>query len=117
MFSLSCYQYTTLAGWSRAKEVRARQQRPRCPSIGPTAPKRAKPTALASTRGSALTICAIERNNSQVICENRQKCELFAYDLGASGDRLTVVRNPKDELKTETLYAVCKQLDIRRDEL
>ena len=33
------------------------------------------------------------------------------------GDRLTVVRNPKDELKTGTLHAMCKQLDIRRDEL
>jgi mRNA interferase HicA len=33
------------------------------------------------------------------------------------GDWLTVVRNPKDELKTGTLHAMCKQLDIRRDEL
>jgi len=33
------------------------------------------------------------------------------------GDRLTVVRNPKDELKTGTLHAMCKQLDIRRDDL
>jgi mRNA interferase HicA len=33
------------------------------------------------------------------------------------GDRLIVVRNPKDELKTGTLHAMCKQLDIRRDEL
>jgi hypothetical protein len=33
------------------------------------------------------------------------------------GDRLTVVRNPKDELKTGTLHAMCKQLGIRRDEL
>jgi mRNA interferase HicA len=33
------------------------------------------------------------------------------------GDRLTVVRNPKDELKTGTLHAMCKQLGIGRDEL
>jgi mRNA interferase HicA len=33
------------------------------------------------------------------------------------GERLTVVRNPKDELKTGTLHAMCKQLDIRRVEL
>ena len=33
------------------------------------------------------------------------------------GDRLTVVRNPKDELKTGTLHAMCKQLGIGKDEL
>jgi mRNA interferase HicA len=33
------------------------------------------------------------------------------------GDRLTIVRDPKDELKTGTLHAMCKQLGIRRDQL
>lgn len=33
------------------------------------------------------------------------------------GDHLTIVRNPKDELKTGTLHAMCKQLGITRDEL
>ena len=33
------------------------------------------------------------------------------------GDRMTVVRNPKSELKTGTLHAMCKQLDIRKGEL
>jgi mRNA interferase HicA len=33
------------------------------------------------------------------------------------GERVTVVRNPKDELKTGTLHAMCKQLGIRKDEL
>jgi mRNA interferase HicA len=33
------------------------------------------------------------------------------------GDRLTVVRNPKDELKTGTLHAMCKQLGVEKDEL
>lgn len=33
------------------------------------------------------------------------------------GDRITIVRNPKDELKTGTLHAMCKQLGIRKDEL
>ena len=33
------------------------------------------------------------------------------------GDRLTIVRNPKDELKTGTLHAMCKQLGIGKDEL
>ncbi len=32
------------------------------------------------------------------------------------GDQLTIVRNPKDELKTGTLHAMCKQLGITRDE-
>jgi mRNA interferase HicA len=33
------------------------------------------------------------------------------------GERMTVVRNPKDELKTGTLHAMCKQLGIRKNEL
>ena len=33
------------------------------------------------------------------------------------GDRLTVVRNPKDELKSGTLHAMCKQLGIERADL
>jgi len=33
------------------------------------------------------------------------------------GERITVVRNPKDELKTGTLHAMCKQLGIGKGEL
>ncbi len=33
------------------------------------------------------------------------------------GDRLTIVRNPKDELKTGTLHAMCKQLGVEKSEL
>lgn len=33
------------------------------------------------------------------------------------GKRLTVVRNPKDELKTGTLHAMCKQLGIAKEDL
>lgn len=33
------------------------------------------------------------------------------------GDHLTVVRNPKDELKTGTLHAMCKQLGIEKADL
>jgi mRNA interferase HicA len=33
------------------------------------------------------------------------------------GDRLTVVRDPKDELKTGTLYAMLAQLGLRLDDL
>jgi mRNA interferase HicA len=32
------------------------------------------------------------------------------------GDRKTVIRNPKDELKTGTLYAMLGQLGIGKDE-
>jgi len=33
------------------------------------------------------------------------------------GDRLTIVRNPKDELKTGTLHAMCRQLGIKTSDL
>lgn len=33
------------------------------------------------------------------------------------GDHLTVVRNPKDELKTGTVHALCKQLGIEKTDL
>jgi mRNA interferase HicA len=33
------------------------------------------------------------------------------------GDRFTIVRNPKDELKTGTLKAMLVQLGIKEDEL
>ena len=33
------------------------------------------------------------------------------------GDRLTIVRNPKDELKTGTLHAMLAQLGLTRAEL
>ena len=33
------------------------------------------------------------------------------------GKHLTVVRNPKDELKTGSLHAMCKQLGIEKADL
>ena len=33
------------------------------------------------------------------------------------GKRMTIVRNPKDELKSGTLHAMCKQLGIKKEEL
>lgn len=33
------------------------------------------------------------------------------------GERFTIVRNPKDELKTGTLYAMLNQLGLRLDDL
>lgn len=33
------------------------------------------------------------------------------------GERMTIIRNPRDEVKTGTLHAMCSQLGIRKDEL
>ncbi len=33
------------------------------------------------------------------------------------GDRRTVVRNPRDELKTGTLYAMLRQLGLTQDDI
>jgi len=33
------------------------------------------------------------------------------------GDRLTIVRDPTDELKTGTSHAMCKQLGIKKSDL
>jgi mRNA interferase HicA len=33
------------------------------------------------------------------------------------GDPMTIVRDPKDELKTGTLHAMCKQLGIKKEDL
>ncbi|WP_323293961.1 type II toxin-antitoxin system HicA family toxin [Crocosphaera sp. XPORK-15E] len=33
------------------------------------------------------------------------------------GDRLTIVRNPSDELKTRTLKAMLKQLDLKENDI
>jgi mRNA interferase HicA len=33
------------------------------------------------------------------------------------GDKLTIVRNPKDELKTGTLHAMLRQLGLTPDDL
>lgn len=33
------------------------------------------------------------------------------------GRRMSIVRNPRDELKTGTMHAMCKQLGIRKEDL
>lgn len=33
------------------------------------------------------------------------------------GDKFTIVRNPKDELKTGTFHAMCSQLEISPEDL
>lgn len=62
-----------------------------------------KMQALAKERGLACRVDAKRRKGSHVT--------LYF------GDRLTVVRNPKDELKSGTLHAMCKQLGIEKADL
>lgn len=40
-----------------------------------------------------------------------------SHGIPILGDRRTVVRNPKDELKTGTLHAMFKQLGLSRDDI
>ena len=58
---------------------------------------------LARTRGLA---CWVD--------ERRGKGSHVTLHLGS---RITIVRNPKDELKTGTLRAMCRQLGVSRGEL
>jgi mRNA interferase HicA len=57
---------------------------------------------------------AKRRNLACRVDEKRGKGSHVTLHLG---DGLTVVRNPKDELKTGTLYAMCRQLGIAREDL
>lgn len=52
-----------------------------------------------------------------LVCQVDEKRGKGSHVTLYFGDRLTIVRNPKDELKTGTLHAMCKQLGIRRDDL
>jgi len=36
----------------------------------------------------------VERNHTQIVCENRQKCEFFAYNLGLPRATWTALWNP-----------------------
>ncbi len=59
-------------------------------------------------------IIAKERGLASRVDEKRGKGSHVTLYLG---DRFTVVRNPKDELKTGTLHAMCKQLGIGKEDL
>jgi len=57
---------------------------------------------------------AKERGTSFDWCPNMGK---GSHGMLFLGDKVTVVRNPKDELKTGTLHAMLKQLGISEDDL
>ena len=50
-------------------------------------------------------------------CEWHPELGKGSHGVLILGDRRTVVRNPKDELKTGTLHAMLKQLGLARDEI
>lgn len=50
-------------------------------------------------------------------CEWHPEMGKGSHGVLILGDRRTVVRNPKDELKTGTLYAMLKQLGLASDEM
>lgn len=50
-------------------------------------------------------------------CEWHPELGKGSHGVLVLGDRRTVVRNPKDELKTGTLRAMLKQLGLSRDEI
>jgi mRNA interferase HicA len=66
--------------------------------------------------------------SSSSVCESWQRSADSIFQLDAArgkgshvtlylGDKLTIVRNPKDELKTGTFHAMLKQLGIEAEEL
>jgi mRNA interferase HicA len=52
-----------------------------------------------------------------VVCRMDEKRGKGSHVTLYFADRLTIVRNPKDELKTGTLHAMCKQLGIGKNDL
>lgn len=50
-------------------------------------------------------------------CEWHPELGKGSHGVLILGDRRTVVRNPKDELKTGTLHAMLKQLGLSRHEI
>jgi mRNA interferase HicA len=52
-----------------------------------------------------------------VHCEWHAEMGKGSHGLLILGDRRTVVRNPKDELKTGTFHAMLKQLGLSRDDI
>ena len=50
-------------------------------------------------------------------CEWHAEMGKGSHGVLILGERRTVVRNPKDELKTGTMHAMLKQLDLSRNEI
>lgn len=69
-------------------------------------------SATSRTRGQVL----LDMRRSIPSDQERIPVRLLV-DNRTMGNRRTVVRNPKDELKTGTLHAMLKQLGLSRDEI
>jgi mRNA interferase HicA len=52
-----------------------------------------------------------------ILCEYRRERGKGSHGTLYYGDKRTIIRNPKDELKTGTFNAILKQLDIDESEL
>ncbi len=52
-----------------------------------------------------------------LVCEWRADRGKGSHGVLILGDRRTVVRNPKDELKTGTYYAMLKQIGLTEQDL
>ncbi len=52
-----------------------------------------------------------------LVCEWRANRGKGSHGVLILGDRRTVVRNPKDELKTGTYYAMLKQIGLTEQDL
>lgn len=52
-----------------------------------------------------------------LVCEWRPDRGKGSHGVLILGDRRTVVRNPKDELKTRTYYAMLKQIGLTEQDL
>jgi mRNA interferase HicA len=52
-----------------------------------------------------------------LVCEWRADRGKGSHGVLTLGDRRTVVRNPKDELKTGTYYAMLKQIGLTEQDL
>jgi mRNA interferase HicA len=52
-----------------------------------------------------------------LVCEWRPDRGKGSHGVLILGDRRTVVRNPKDELKTGTYYAMLKQIGLTEQDL
>lgn len=70
---------------------------------------------LPTVRGNEL-VHALAKERG-LVCRVDEKRGKGSHVTLYFGDRLTIVRNPKDELKTGTLHAMCKQLGIEKSDL
>lgn len=75
---------------------------------------REKPYKLTDGQGLVLLIAPTGARLWSRVDEKRGKGSHVTLYFG---DHLTVVRNPKDELKSGTLHAMCKQLGIDKSDL